>query len=110
MTGHRQLQDPPALAAQVRSVLERIRKMLPLDCLRPAFTRLVPHFVRADRLANHYQHLYLRAGMLVYGLAAAFFQESLYSLPGLTATALRPAASTFLTNSSGSALMMSKVL
>jgi hypothetical protein len=44
---------------------------LPMDCLRPAIARLIPHFVRADRLANHYQQLHLRAGMLVYGLAAA---------------------------------------
>jgi hypothetical protein len=38
-----------------------------LDCL---LQRLLPHYARADQLALHYQRLYLRTAVALYGLAA----------------------------------------
>ncbi len=38
--------------------------------LRSAHEGLLPHFVRADLLAQHYQNCYVRAGTAVYALAA----------------------------------------
>jgi hypothetical protein len=40
------------------------------DTLRPFLDHLLPQFVRADLLAQHYQNNYKRAGIMVYVLAA----------------------------------------
>ena len=47
------------------------RANLPSKRLQPTFEYVLGHYVRADLLALRYQHLYHRAGNLVYILAAA---------------------------------------
>jgi hypothetical protein len=54
VTGHRRLQDEPALAKQVRVTLERVRQLLPpLSSTPVMFSVLSPLAEGADRLVVH---------------------------------------------------------
>lgn len=80
------------MAAGVKAEIKKLDDLasqagLPGGTLNPLNQRVVPHFVRADRLASWWQLCYVYAGFAIYLLAAVAVATGVFATQGQSSTA-----------------------
>jgi len=84
--------EPGRIAAGVPAEIKRLDDLtsqagLPAGTLAPLYGRVVPHFVRTDRLASWWQLCYVLAGFAIYLLAAVAVATGVFATQGQSSTA-----------------------